>query len=429
MGVLSIFRRNKEVRNASWLIVGRLIQMPLSFIVSVLTARYLGSSVYGVINYANAYVTFFTSLCTLGINSVIIKELVDAPDRQGRIVGTSIVLRLISSVLSVIVIVAIVSIVDHHDKTIMIVAFLCSLALVFHAFDTINYWFQSRYASKTTAIITLIGHLAITVYKIALMLLKKDVVWFAASMAVDYACIAILLWIAYRKAGGQTLCVDFQFGKKLLGKSYHYILSGMMVAIYSQSDKIMLKHTVGESAVGLYSLATTICSLWAFVLTAIIDSVYPTIVQLHADHQQEQFDRKNRQLYAIVIYVSMFVGILFLFFGEWAIGLLYGEEYIGAAAPLKIVTWYTTFSYLGVARNAWIVCNNKQRYLKYMYLCGAVLNVLLNYVLIPVWGANGAAWASLITQVFTSIVIPYIIPDMRPNAKLMTEAFLLRKLR
>jgi len=398
-------------------------------VVSVLTARYLGSSDFGIINYANAYVAFFTAFCTLGINSIIIKEFADCPDKQGEVIGSAIGLRVISSILSAVMIVAIVSIADRNESVTIAVALLCSLSLVFQAFDTFNYWFQSRYASKVTALVTLIGYVVITVYKIILLILKKNVMWFAASAALDHACIAVLLFVAYRKAGGPKLLFSLKKGRVLLGKSYHYILSGMMVAIYGQTDKIMLKHMLDESAVGLYSLATSICGLWTFVLAAVIDSMYPTIVQLYTEKKREQFDKKNRQLYAIVIYVSIFVCFVFMLLGEWAVGLLYGHEYIGAAAPLKVVTWYTVFSYLGVARNAWIVCENKQKYLKYMYFAAAIINIGLNYLMIPAWGTVGAAAASLITQIFTSIAIPYLIPAMRPNAKLMTEAFMLRKIR
>jgi O-antigen/teichoic acid export membrane protein len=113
-------------------------------------------------------------------------------------------------------------------------------------------------------------------------------------------------------------------------------------------------------------------------------------------------------------------------FGDIAINILYGKAYSPAALPLKIITWYTAFSYFGVARSAWMVCNEKQKYLKYMYIFAAILNVVINAVMIPVWGPSGAALASLITQIFTSIILPYCIKDLRPNAKLMIEAILLK---
>ena len=180
----------------------------------------------------------------------------------------------------------------------------------------------------------------------------------------------------------------------------------------------MLKQMLDESSVGYYTIATTVSLMWVFILAAIIDSIVPTIMQLHKK-DYIAFERKNCQLYAIVFYASMGVSLLLTLSSDFVVRIMYGDAYAPSASILKIVTWYTAFSYLGVARNAWIVCENNQKYLKYMYFGAAVLNVALNYVLIPVLGANGAAFASLITQVSTSLVLPCLFKPMRKNTWLM----------
>lgn len=427
--VISRIGKNKEAANASWIIIGKIIQLILSFAVSIFTARYLGPNNYGLINYAAAYVTFFTAFCTLGINSILVKELISNPQDQGEIIGSTLAMRIISSLLSTLMITALVFIVDRGEATTMLVAFLCSLALVFQTFDTINYWFQARYKSKITTMVTLIAYLITSVYKIILLIFGKSVAWFAFASSVDYICVAVFLCLAYKKNGGQKIHISWKRGKYLVSQSYHYILSGMMVAIYTQTDKLMLKKMLDTTSVGYYSLASSVNNMWVFVLSAIIDSITPTIIRHHKEKNFEQYERKNRQLYALVIYCSLFVAVCFMLFGKFAITLVYGEAYTPAADTLKIICWYTMFSYLGVARNAWIVCENTQKYLKYMYFGAAVINVLLNFVMIPVWGVAGAAAASLITQICTSFILPLFIRDMRPNARLMAEAFLLKGIR
>lgn len=419
---------SKEFKNAGWLILGKLIQMILSFFISVFTARYLGPSNYGVINYASAYVAFFTSLCTLGINSVIIKDFVDYPNEQGVTIGTTLTLRVLSSILSVIMIVSLVSIIDYGEKETIIVTVLCSISLIFQVADTFTYWFQSRYLSKITAVSTLFAYIATSFYKIFLLILNKNIKWFAFSNSVDYIFLALFLYIAYIKNNGPKISFSWKKGKYLMSKSYHYILSGMMVAIYGQTDKLMLKQMLNETSVGYYSLASSINLMWVFVLQAIIDSMYPTIINCYKK-DRDLFNKKNKQLYAIVIYISIIVAILFMIFGKLAISILYGDAYLPASEPLKIITWYTIFSYLGVARNAWIVCENKQKYLKYMYASAALINIILNYIMIPNWGATGAAIASLITQISTSILLPCLIKDMRPNIRLIIDAFFFKGVR
>lgn len=190
----------------------------------------------------------------------------------------------------------------------------------------------------------------------------------------------------------------------------------------------MLKQMVGENSVGYYGTAISICNVWVFVLSAIIDSLNPVIMELNKI-DIEKYKRKNRQLYAIVFYCSVFAGVIFTVFGEFGIKLLYGAEFLPAVNPLRIITWYTAFSYLGVARNAWIVCEGNQKYLTPLYAGAALLNVVLNFVLIPVLETSGAALASLLTQVSTVFIFPLMIKELRPNVMLMIDSILLKKIK
>ncbi|MBO5411743.1 MAG: flippase [Clostridia bacterium] len=419
------FLKNKEVKNATWLIGGKVAQMLLSLFVGVLSARYLGPSNYGLISYANALIAFFMSLCTLGINSVIVKEFFDAPNEHGVILGSSIFFRVLSSSCSAILAISVSFILDYGEWETTVVVALCSISLIFHSFDTINYWFQAQHKSKVTAIAGFFAYAATAIYKIVLLILGKNVFWFAFATSVDYIALGIILIFAYKKHGGQKFSVSFKKGKAILSKSYHYILSGLMVAIYGHTDKLMLKMMLGEAEVGYYATATAICAMWTFVLYAIIDSMYPTIVKAFKQ-DQKLFEKRNRQLYAIVFYICVFVSLCFLLLGGFVVNILYGDEFMPATTPLKLVALYTAFSFLGVARNAWMVCNNKQKYLKFMYIPAIIINVVMNWLLIPSMGASGAALASLITQISTSIILPLFIKDLRPNARLMLEAIILK---
>lgn len=417
--------KNKEVKNAGWLIIGKIIQMGINFFVGILTARYLGPSNYGLINYAAAYTAFFFSVCTLGINSIIVKEFIDNPSKEGEILGTSLILRCVSSVFSAITIVAISLVLDSNESITKIVVIFYTISLVFQIFDMFNYWFQSRLQAKYTAIASLIAYTITAIYKIILLATNQPVTLFALSISIDYISVALILFYFYKKEGGGKLSFSFKYGKNLLKKSYHFILPSLMVAIYGQTDKMMLKHMINETEIGYYATAVSLCSVWCFVLNAIIDSVNPSIMKSY-QNDEKSFIKYNKILYFIVFYVSIFVSILFTVFGKLIIQILFGEAYLPTVSSLRIITWYTAFSYLGVARNAWIVCKNKQRYLKYLYFSSAVLNVILNILFIPKYGAVGAAFASLISQISTVIIVPFFIKGLRENSMMIVEAILFK---
>ena len=416
---------NRVAKNASWIIGGKIIQMGMNLIVNVLVARYLGPTEFGFISYAGAYTAFFSSICTLGIDSVIVKELIDNSKKEGEVLGTSLFLRLLSSTFSTLTIMGIAMVVDAGQPVTQLVVILSSLSCIFQVFDTFTYWFQARLQSKVTTIATILAVIITSGYKVILLIAGMPVTYFAVALSIDYICLAIFFYISYKKYGGGKLSISLGYAKSILKKSYHFILPGLMVSVYAQTDKLMLKHMISDAEIGYYSTAVSLCSAWTFVLSAIIVSLTPSIMESF-DRDRLEFDRKNKFLYSIVFYVSIVVAIGFTIFADLIIYLMYGVAYAPAAAPLRIITWYTAFSYLGVARNPWIVCMNRQKYLKYIYVSAAVLNVILNLIFIPWLGAVGAAIASLAAQILTSMVIPCFIKEMRENVVLMGKAILFR---
>lgn len=417
--------KNKTVQNISWLIGGRIVHVILSFVIGLLTTRYLGPSNYGLINYATAYTTFFSSFCTLGINSVIVKNFIDHPYDEGETIGTTLVLRAISSVLSLCTILGIVSIADDGEPVTLVVVALYCVSLIFQVFDTFNYWFQSKLLSKYYAIATIIAYIIASAYRVLLLAFGKSIQWFAVANSVDYCIVAALLVLFYKLNHGPKLSFSIKKAKELLSASCSYILSGLMVAIYGATDKLMLKQMLDDASVGYYSLALSISTMWVFILSAIIDSLKPTIMKYYNDDKR-LYETINRKLYAIIFYLSLLASSFIAIIAPWFISIIYGEDYLPAVAPLRIVVWYVAFSYLGVARDIWIVCERKQKNLKYLYIGSAVLNILLNFIMIPQLGVNGAALATLITQISTIFIFPAIIKDMRPNVRFMWDAIKLR---
>lgn len=419
------FLKNRVMQNASWMIIGRVYQMGLAFVVGLLTARYLGPSNYGLINYAASFSSFFSTFCVLGINSIIVKNFIDHPSEEGKTIGSAIGIRIISSFCSVVLMLTATFFLDRGEKTTHIVVLLLGLGMMPQVFDILNYWFQAKLQSKYATIASSVGYTVMMAYKITLLILKKNVIWFAASSSIEYLVIAVCLYYNYKKHKGPTLSFSWEKVKELLNSSHHFILVSLMISIYGSTDKLMLKQMMSETEVGFYSTAVALCGVWCFVLAAINDSMYPVILQAF-DSDIKLFERKCKQLYAIMFYASISVSLIYTIFAKYMVVILYGAEYLPAVAPVRIVTWYIAFSYLGDARNVWVISYNCQKYLKFLYIDSAITNVILNYLLIPVLGTSGAALASVITQISTIMVFPLFIHDMRPNVKLMLEAIRLK---
>lgn len=413
--------KNKVVKNASWIIAGKIAQSVLGLIVSMLTARYLGPSNFGKINYAASIVAFVIPIMQLGLNNILVQEFINKPDEEGKILGTSLLLNLISSFACIIGVITFAFVVNHNDTETIFVCSLYSIQLIFQTMELCNYWFQSKYLSKYTSIVSLIAYIVVSSYKIFLLVTHKSVYWFAVSNALDYMLIGIFSLVLYKLLGGKRLEFSINTGKKLFARSRYYIVSSLMVTIFAQTDKIMINQMINSASTGYYSAAVTCAGLTSFIFAAIIDSFRPSIFESKIV-SNEKYLLNMKRLYSIIIYFSLIQSVIMTFFSSIIIKLLYGNQFSAAIDALKIIVWYTTFSYIGSVRNIWILAENNQKYLWKINLSGAVVNVILNTILIPIFGISGAALASLFTQIFTNVIVGYIFNDLRENNSIMLQS-------
>lgn len=411
----------KVVKNAAWLVGIQVLRAVISLVISILTARYLGPSDFGLINYAASIVAFVTPVMYLGLNGVLVQELVLTPEKEGEILGTAITLSFISSFFCIGGVVAFTLIANAGETVTIIVCALYSVLLIFQSVEIIIYWFQAKLLSKLSSIASFVAYFIVSLYKVFLLVTGKGVYWFAVSNAIDYLLLAIFLFIIYKKQGGGRLSFSSERAKNMLRKSKYYILSNIMITVFAQTDRIMLKLMIDDAATGYYSAAATCAGMTGFVFTAIIDSLRPYIFEKKTE-SEDAYENSIICLYGIVIYISLIQSIVFTAAAPLFIRLLYGGDYSPSISVLRIINWYCTFSYLGGARDIWILAEGKQKYLILINLVGAVINVVLNYFLIPNLQASGAAIATVITQFAINIVFVSIFKPTRRNGLLQLKA-------
>ena len=378
--------KNKTVKNATWIIVCKIIQAGLSLVVTMLSSRVLGPAGYGLINYAMSIVTFLAPIMYLGFTSVLVQEIVQHPELEGETLGTAVAMSFFSSLVCIGGVAAFVSIANKGETETLIVCLLYSILLIFQSVEIIVYWFQAKLLSKYSSLAILAAFIAVSLYQLWVLFTGKSIYWFAISNALNYFLIASILIIIYKKLGGQKLSFSFNTFRRMFARSKYYIISDMMITIFAQTDRIMIKLMLGDSQTGYYSAAVTCATMTGFVFTAIIDSMRPTILEAKKDNTPG-YELNLKRLYNIVIYLSLLQSLLITLLSGLIVRILYGSDYAAAVPALRIVAWYTTFSYIGSVRNIWIL-----------------------------------AFASLITQIFTNVVIGFIFKDIRQNNYIMLKS-------
>lgn len=411
----------KVVRNAGWIIICRVAQAILQLVVSMLTARYLGPSNYGIINYAASLVAFVVPIMQLGLSSILVQEIINREVSDGETIGTALSMCLLSAIPCVLGVGCFACIANAGETITIVVCSLYSMLLFFQAFEVIQYWFQAKLLSKYTSILSLIAYFLVSAYKVFLLITAKSIYWFAVSNALDYLIIAIGLLILFKKFGNEP----FKFSKvtavRMFNKSKYYIVSSLMVTVFAQTDRIMIKLMMNDAATGFYSAAVACAGMTSFVFIAIIDSARPSIFE-SKKNENESYEKNIIRLYSLIIYMAIVQSVVVTVFARIIINILYGNAYLESIDPLRLVVWYTTFSYMGSVRNIWILAEGKQKYLWIINLSGAGMNIVLNSILIPFMGIMGAALASVFTQFFTNFLVSYIIQPIAYNNSLIIKS-------
>lgn len=421
-GLLGRFKKSREIRNSLWIIGESVLQALISLVIGVLSARYLGPSNFGALNYTASFVAFVTAIATLSMEGVVVKKLVYKPDDEGLYLGSCMLFRFWSAVFSTFAITFAVYVLNPNEPIKIALVLLQSLQLIFKAPLILDSWFQRHLKSKYVSIGKMIACLIVSSYKIYLLVTMKSLVWFAFSNSLTDLVIAVMLYAFYKRQLGQKMTASRKIGAEVLRESYHFIISGLMVAIYGQIAKILLGGMLTDADVGLFTTATSVSAMWIFVPTAIINSFRPMVMECKKSGNERAYIRRLEQLYSGIIWLCVLVSIVVALIAPFAVRLLFGEAYAGASNALRIIIWSETFSMIGCARGIWILCENKNKYVKYYLMIGAVVNVALNSAAIPLWGINGAAWATLITQIMTSVIAPLFFRETRVHTKIVLEA-------
>ena len=410
--------KRKVINNAKWLIMCKTAQSLLQLLIGMMTARYLGPAGYGLINYAKSIVAFVIPFVQLGLDSTLVKEFVDDPEQEGRIIGTSLLMGAVSSFSAMVAVGAFVSVFNRNEPQTILVCVLYSLSLFFQAITLIQYWFHKNLKAKYPAVVQFVVYVLVAAYKIYLLISGKSVYWFALAYSVEFGLFGVSLLFFYRKLSSQKLSWSLSLGRKLISRSHPYIWATLMVTVFQNTDHIMLKMMAGNEENGLYTAAITATAVCQYVYYAIIDSMRPVIVD-SKKHNTEEYHKSVSMLYGIITYLGLLQSIGFTILADLIIYVMYGSEYAAAGNILRVLVWYVSFSFMGVVRNVWILAEGKQQCLWKINLGGAVINAAINFALIPHWGAYGAAVASFFTQFLMNFCLGFVYEPIKENNRLL----------
>lgn len=383
--------------NTSWMFAEQVLRIIAGLFVGIYVARYLGPEQFGVYSYAVAFVALFGAIARLGLDGIVVRDLVNHPEERDTYLGTAFWLKLIGSLVTL-ALLAIAVQFTSNDATTNLYIFIIASGLIFQSFDVVDFHFQSRVLSKYVSISRLIQLALSSVLKLYFIYIQADLFWFVMVSLIDQISLALALTIAYwrQRVGSFFGRFDAGTAKVMLSNSWPLILSGIAISLYMRIDQIMIKEMLGEREVGLYAAAVRLSEAWYFVPVIITASLFPAILNAKKLNPKLYNERLQR-LYTIMIYSAVGVALTVSFMAETIVVTLYGIHYQDAGLVLAIHIWAGIFVALGVVNGSWFLAENLQKLATLNTLIGAAVNVILNYFLIPIYGIAGVAFATFVS--------------------------------
>lgn len=405
--------------NTSWLMAERILRMGVGLFVGIWVARYLGPEQFGLLSYAQSFVFLFTAIATLGLDGIVVRELVKDESKRDQLLGTAFGLRFIGAILILPALALAVQFTSNDNYTNLLV-FIIASATVFQSFNVIDFYYQSKVLSKYVAIANAIVLALSSIIKIALIIKGAPLLAFALITIFDGFALAVgLLYFYLKNSRFKLLDWKFDWGmaKGLLKDSWPLIFSGFVLMIQARIDQVMLMEMVGSTEVGFYSVAVRLVEAVAFIPMILKTSLYPSIQQAKSNSIQIYNDRLLN-FYRLNFLLCLIVALPIYLFSEQLIALLYGAKYQPAGVLLSLMAIRLFFANMGVARSVYILTENLMRYSLLTMILGTVTNISLNYLWIEEYGGKGAVIATIFSFFVTIFLIDIVCSKARNNVRL-----------
>ncbi|MDM5263705.1 flippase [Sulfurovum sp. XTW-4] len=414
----------KYFKNTSWLFAEKVLRMIVGLFVGIWIARYLGPEQFGLFSYAQSFVGLFTAIATLGLDGIVIRELVRDESKRDVLLGTAFRLKLVGALLVLLFLAVAVNFTSNDHYTNMLIYIIAS-ATIFQSLNVIDMYFQSKVLSKYVVYSNIISLFISTMIKITLLLNEAALIAFVWVVLFDSIVLALglLYFYLYNHLSLKSWKFEKGMAQILLKNSWPLIFGSIAATLYMKIDQVMIKEMLGSEAVGYYVVAVKLSEVWLIITIVLTQSFAPSIINAKKNNNKLYLERVQA-IYNLLIKISVFISIIIFVFSKDIITLLYGKEYTSSIEILNIYIWSIVFVFLSNGSWAYYLNENLQKLASMRLIYGAFINIVLNIYFIEYFGLVGAAYSTLISYSISSYFVNFFYKKTRLNFMLQTKSII-----
>lgn len=409
--------------NSIWLFLDKILRMGVALVLGVWIARYLGPDKYGLLNYAIAFASLFGAVATLGLDGIVIRDLVNHREKSDVILGSAFVLKLGGALLASSMTIISIAIVRRGDTLALWIVSLTAASFLFQSLNVIDFVFQSKVQSQYTVYSSNGAFLLMALVKVYLLLHGGTIMAFTWATLGEAILTALFLVVAYgaKKMDMSKWRARTTVMKEMLHSSWPLMLSGVSILIATRIDQVLIGQMLNDKQVGIYSVAAKVAEMWYFIPMGIVSSTFPLLIE-SKKVGEEIFFQRLQKLFTTLVMLGIGVSLAMTFLSGPIMHLLYGPKYQGSERVLNILIWSGIPVAYGCVWSNWMLLENKTHVMFLFQVNAAIWNILLNLLLIPHFGIIGSAYATLISYSIGHTLLAALIKSQHKALGMLGKA-------
>jgi len=412
--MLKQIRNSSAAHNFGWLVADRGVRLMVGIVVGSWVARYLGRQDFGLLSYSLALVSIFAALTPLGMEALIVREIIKDPRKGGKWLGTVIGFRSAAAVASSLIALGLAVGLRPGDSKAWLMVGTLSVGTIFQSLESGELWFQAHTQMRSLVLPRLLLFMAMSCLKITAVLHGAGVAWFSVLTASEQIVSGSITWILVRRSlgAGNRLSFHTPLGLKILSQSWPLAISALTVILYMKLSQLVLSGMQGDAALGIYAAAIKIPEVATFLPGVLASSLLPWLMRRRSEGSQA-YGAALQRFFRINALMALSISIPVSIAAPWIIRLLYGPAFAEAGPVLAVYVWALPFLFLGVARGQHLLNELMTQFPLWFSATGLSINLAACALLIPRFGPMGAALATVLSQLTAAFLLSFVHPKTR----------------
>jgi O-antigen/teichoic acid export membrane protein len=408
--------------NISWMLVERVLRVVSSVLVGIYVARFLGPDKFGIYSYVLAFFSIASIVSRLGLNHMLVREIILAPEKRDLLFGTAFWMTVGGALLSIAALAVITTMIG-TDPTTRIYILIVGCGLIFQAFDVVEAFFNARVIARPVSIAGIMQLLLSSILKLFLVWQQADLVWFVLVSVFDQMTLAGFMILAYTRHASCAFMrlFDLAEARHMLSRAWIRIVITLSTILYLRIDQIMLMEMQGGHSAGLYASAARVTEATFMPILVVAGALLPALLGARTRSRALYNDRLQR-FFFLMTWLGIGAAVTVGLASGWIMSL-FGSAYREAVLLLVVHVMVLVPFSQWIVLQRWALAEDLEGLIMKFLVVGAILNVLLNLLLVRQYGAVGAAAATVISQCAITYVAPLFHHRSRATTFMLYRSF------